>query len=395
MAFKGWTEIIAMQVKEYFGQYGVSNINESLTKKLKSWQDVEMKIGITGDSGAGKSSYINAIRGIDDEDKEAAKTGPRETTVKPTSYDHPTNPKIKFWDLPGIGTTNYPDLETYCEKVKLETYNAFLIFTNNRFTEIDNKLVKKIRSIDKRFFFICAKIDQEVRAEKRKRSFNEDAMLEEIRRDCLKNLVDEGSNQLSNEQNIFLISNHYPDKWEFDRLTQAILDALPTYQRESLILSLGILSPDLLQRKVQVLKRRMWMVASLSAGVAVVPLPGVSAATDLVLITREIRFYKSQLGLPDKGTPGFAMLCVDTQRQVADFCSMVANTSNVGVFMAAYASQQAAEEVTRFIIPLVGLLAAGAMSFANTYLCLKHCLEQMEQTALLVHKEAFQNVQKD
>ena len=63
MASKGWTEIIAMQVKEYFGQYGVSNINESLTKKLKSWQDVEMHIGITGDSGAGKSSYINAIRG--------------------------------------------------------------------------------------------------------------------------------------------------------------------------------------------------------------------------------------------------------------------------------------------------------------------------------------------
>ncbi|KAJ7360133.1 Interferon-inducible GTPase 5-like [Desmophyllum pertusum] len=347
-----WELITPEEVKEYVDQNGVSNIDEYFKKKLERWQDIEVNIGITGDSGAGKSSYINAIRELKDDDEGAAEVGVTETTLEPTCYDHPTNPKIKFWDLPGIGTPNYPDLETYCNKVRLETYNAFLVFTNNRFTENDQKLAKKIRSIDKRFFFIRAKIDQSVESEKCKRSFNEDDMLEKIRRYCLENLVDEDGNQLANEQNIFLISNRYPAKWEFDRLTQAILDALPIYQRESLTLSLGILtslSPQFLQRKVQVLKGRMWMVASLSAAAAVVPLPGLSIAVDLGLIMNEISFYISQLGLPEEGSPRFEMLSANTQREVKAFCATVTSVSQVGGLMAAYASEQAAEEVTRFI----------------------------------------------
>ena len=50
-----------------------------------------------------------------------------------------------------------------------------------------------------------------------------------VRCDCSKSLGD----LLSNEEDIFLISNHEPDKWDFVRLTQAILDALTRFQRET------------------------------------------------------------------------------------------------------------------------------------------------------------------
>ncbi|KAJ7376192.1 hypothetical protein OS493_036306 [Desmophyllum pertusum] len=357
-----WTGIKTEEVKEYVEQNGVANIDEFFKKKLKSWQDVEVNIGITGDTGAGKSSYINAIRGFEDDDEGAAEVGVKETTKKPTCYDHPTNPKIKFWDLPGIGTPNYPDLETYCKEVKLETYDAFLIFTSNRFTANDQQLAKKIRSIDKRFFFIRAKLMTMFALRSVKRS------------------------------------NHDPAKWEFAKLTQAILDALPTYQRESLTLSLDILtslSPQFLQRKVQVLKTRMWMVASLSAAAAVVPIPGVSIAVDLGLIMNEISFYKSQLGLPDEGSPRFAMLSVSTQVEVKALCSILAGSvSKLVMLIAAYASEQAAEEVIR-LIPFVGSLVSGAMSFVSTFFFLKHYLKRMEKAAELVIKEAFQNLQID
>ena len=65
MASSDWVQINpedAKEFQEYIEQNGVSNIHEMLKEKLDGWQEVEVNIGITGDSGAGKSSFINAIR---------------------------------------------------------------------------------------------------------------------------------------------------------------------------------------------------------------------------------------------------------------------------------------------------------------------------------------------
>ena len=99
------------------------------------------------------------------------------------------------------------------------------------------------------FFFIRTKIDENVRAEIRKKSFSEAAVLQKIRRNCKENLVDEAGNPISSEDDIFLISNHHPDKWDFSRLTEAI----PTLSLNALT----SLSKGILKRKVEVLKRRM------------------------------------------------------------------------------------------------------------------------------------------
>ena len=80
---------------------------------------------------------------------DAAMVGVVECTREPKCYDHPNNPNIKFWDLPGI-TKNVP----------LDKYHTFLIFAKDRFTADDLKLAEMIRSTGKRFFFIRARIDQ-------------------------------------------------------------------------------------------------------------------------------------------------------------------------------------------------------------------------------------------
>ena len=128
----------------------------------------------------------------------------------------------------------------------------FLIFTVNRFTQNDLKLATEIKSMGKNFFFVRTKIDVDVNAEKRKRSFNEEALLQQFRADCSNNLGD----LLSNQQDIFLISNHFPGKWDFERLTSAILEALPRCQRESLTLTLTRLSTNIVKQKVDILKGR-------------------------------------------------------------------------------------------------------------------------------------------
>ena len=154
-----------------------------------------------------------------------------ETTIVPTEYQYPENPMISFVDLPNIGTPNYPDIFTYFEKVGLEYYDTFLIFTTRRFTQNQFDLAKKVKSIGKSFFLIRNKLDLDCRSEKRKRGYDEEKMLKQIRKFCMQ--YAEGL--IYSENEIFLISNFKTHKWDFEHLHAAIINALPVHQRECVI----------------------------------------------------------------------------------------------------------------------------------------------------------------
>ncbi|XP_074615929.1 interferon-inducible GTPase 5-like [Acropora palmata] len=322
-----------------------------------------------------------------EDDDEAAPVGVIKCTREPTAYDHPTNSNIKFWNLSGIGTPNYPDMETCVQKVQLEKYHAFLIFTDTCFTRNDLLLAEKIRSMRKSFFFFRTKIDENVRAELRKRFFDEEAMLMKIRRNCVENIGD----LLSNEEEVFLISNHEIDKWDFVRLTLAILDALTRYQRESLTLSLGEAltrsSAEIFQRKVNVLNGRIWKVAAKSAAAAMVPLPGLSLAVDAALILNELRLYRSQLGLPEGGSAEFAKLPLATKEKV----KKVALTTSTKLieFLEPFVAEAFGKKVARYVyLPVVSMVIASGISYGATYYALYKLLGAVEDAALSVLREA-------
>ena len=125
-----------------------------------------------------------------------------------------------------------------------------------------------------------------------------------IRKDCLEHLKDVDSNLVD----FYLTNNRSPGKWDFSRLTKAICDALPSLQRESVILTLKATSTEMLYDKVEILRGRILKVAMLSSGVALIPVPGVSFTADIVLMSREISLYRSELGIPDEGTTEYSML---------------------------------------------------------------------------------------
>ena len=57
------TEQYLADARLYIRRNGVSGIEEFLRNKLKESKNVKIRFAITGDSGAGKSAFINAIRG--------------------------------------------------------------------------------------------------------------------------------------------------------------------------------------------------------------------------------------------------------------------------------------------------------------------------------------------
>ncbi|XP_028404341.1 T-cell-specific guanine nucleotide triphosphate-binding protein 1-like [Dendronephthya gigantea] len=197
---------------------GITESKQSKPEYSREKRKDGIVICVTGQSGVGKTSFINAFRGLYDDDCEnGAASVDVEATLEPTEYKHPLYPMISFVDLPGIGTPRFNDFEAYCREMRLEDYDKFLIFTASRLTSYDVMLATKVKSLGKPFFLIRTKIDNCL-LESRKRSFNEEEMLKSIRKYYCENMKD----LIISEDKIFLISNYKKEKWDFTRLVTAI-----------------------------------------------------------------------------------------------------------------------------------------------------------------------------
>ena len=331
---------------------------------------------------------------MQDIDLGAAEVDVEECTKLPECYDHPSNPNIKLWDLPGITNPIYNgDLEMYCKNVPLDDYHTYLIFAKDRLTNDDLKLAERIRSTGKKFFFIRARIDQDVENARRSKQhlFDEDATLDKIRKKLSQNLIEGGL--LEDEKEIFLVSNHFPAEYQFDELTQAILAILPQRQRESLILTIDnalLLSKNTLKGKVEVLKNRIKYVATASAFAATVPIPGVSLLADIAMIKSEVNFYISQLGLPEEGSNAFSLLSVNTQSEIRKLGLMQSTIQQIGELLVKISTEKVVEEFSRST--LLGVAIASSLSYCATYYFLLKRLEKLEEIALTVLEEKLRNV---
>uniref|UniRef100_A0A8C3IB26 IRG-type G domain-containing protein n=1 Tax=Chrysemys picta bellii TaxID=8478 RepID=A0A8C3IB26_CHRPI len=142
------------------------NLSKAISEVLESFENTMLNIAVTGETGAGKSSFINAIRGLETEDKMAAPTGVTEMTTEPTAYPHPTYPNVTLWDLPGIGAMNFRP-ERYLQQVKFSRYDFFIIIASERFRSSHAALAREIQKMEKKFYFVRCKVDEDLANERR------------------------------------------------------------------------------------------------------------------------------------------------------------------------------------------------------------------------------------
>ena len=181
---------------------------------------------------------------------EYAITGPVEETDEPAAYRYPHNPKIQLVDVPGIGSPAYSNLDTYCRKVPIGTYDTFLILVGQRITDLELQLMAEIKSMKKPFFLVRTKIDVDESNAKRKKNPGIQSLQKKIRAYYQDKMKDYGIFGAE----VFLISNHHLDKWDFQKLIDAIGENLPENLKEALILSLLIPSISVISNKVKVFK---------------------------------------------------------------------------------------------------------------------------------------------
>ncbi|KAF8475045.1 interferon-inducible GTPase-domain-containing protein [Kalaharituber pfeilii] len=126
---------------------GTANITQEDHERVKEelgFKDRVTHIAVAGRSGTGKSSLINAFRGLEGDEDSAALTDEVECTRRIERYPDPQCPWIVWYDIPGGGTTEVPDAG-YFEKQGLYVMDCIIVLWADRFTELDLEILKGAR----------------------------------------------------------------------------------------------------------------------------------------------------------------------------------------------------------------------------------------------------------
>ncbi|XP_047466202.1 interferon-inducible GTPase 5-like [Mugil cephalus] len=380
------------EIKEALQNNNQSLAATKIQELLDKEKNTRLDIAITGESGSGKSTFVNAFRGIDNKDEGAAPTGCVETTTEVTPYPHPNYPNVTFWDLPGIGTTRFP-ADKYLKHVGFERFDFFIIISDTRFRENDVKLAQEIQRMGKRFYFVRSKIDNDLRAEERsQRDFSEERTLIKIRENCVQGLTQQGIVA----PQVFLVSSFELGRHDFSVLHETLERELPEHKRNALLMAMPNINLEIINKKKKGFKAKIKYFALLSAVVASAPVPGLSIACDVALLVGVVTKYvigfgldipslqrlAKSTGVPFKDLMAVIISPVATTKVTSDLIlKVITSFSTTAVLMAA-------EEVSRFI-PIFGIPASVALSFITTKIILNNILSMLAEDAENVFKRAL------
>ena len=131
---------------------GIDREAEAIRQKLVAETSATVSIALFGQPGAGKSSLINKIVG-----KKVAEVGVEtDKTVTAASYEYNG---LKFVDLPGYGTSNFPK-ESYFEKFKISEFDLFLCVTSGKLHQADTEFFQELSKREKVCIFVVNKHDE-------------------------------------------------------------------------------------------------------------------------------------------------------------------------------------------------------------------------------------------
>ncbi|XP_052794725.1 interferon-inducible GTPase 1-like [Mya arenaria] len=361
---------------------GYSVLQKKIISELNLWQNIVIRFAIIGESGSGKSSFINEMLGITSDDPYAAKIGCNECTPACQEFRHPCKKTLSFIDLPGVGTPNFPK-ESYLKAVKIESFHFFILITQCRFKENDLWLVKEITKREKHFYFVRTKIDVDVSSDKKAhpRSHNRVKLLKEIRTKTAEQLksINIGPN------NVFLIDNYETRRFYFDNLMERLIVDAPSLIKQSLIFSISAASANILKEKVASLRSRIKYQAML-ASIGSLAIQGVGLAYEVEILMKEVNFYKSQLGTDKQTMQELAMkMCINVEHiyKRLDMTSyiLLASSDSFLKMCTEFAVSEATESLLKWAAPSSGHLICAAASFPICYYTLNRLLNMCEKEA--------------
>ncbi|CAJ0932722.1 unnamed protein product [Ranitomeya imitator] len=138
----------------------------------------------------------------------------------------------------------------------------------------------------------------------KRRRYNEENILREIRDNCIE-CLEKGEIK---EPKVFLISclNDELHKYDFQKLQDTLIHELPDHKKHAFLLSLPNISKQIIEKKCMALKKEIWMLALASAGVAAIPIPGLSVFCDVAILITALKNYLKAFGLNERSLENLA-----------------------------------------------------------------------------------------
>ncbi|XP_021069514.1 T-cell-specific guanine nucleotide triphosphate-binding protein 1-like [Mus pahari] len=304
----------------------LSDVVSLIQEAFSAAENAALEVAVIGQSGTGKSSFINALRGLSHDANESADVGTVETTMCKTPYQHPKYPKVTFWDLPGTGTPNFrPD--TYLDNVGFANYDFFIIISSSRFSLNDALLAQKIKDAGKKFYFVRTKVDSDLYNEQKTKptTFKKEKVLQQIRDYCVTSLIKSGVT----EPQVFLISNFDLGTFDFPKLEETLLKELPGHKRHMFALLLPNISDASIELKKHFLQEKICLEALKSGAVSFIPFMPFFCGFNFPQQEQCLKDYRSYFGLDDQsieeiaeklGTP---FVDIKGELKCLDFWSLV------------------------------------------------------------------------
>ena len=135
-----------------------------IKQHLNRWKAEKIKFAVLGRSAAGKSTFINVFRGLEEDQKGFADVGFGDTGKTITEYKHPVNENIIFCDVPGLSMQF--NKSKFQKMVNLSSYNYIFLFFESVLTEDDEWLMVQIQKKSIPFCLVRSKVDSEVNSNK-------------------------------------------------------------------------------------------------------------------------------------------------------------------------------------------------------------------------------------
>lgn len=135
----------------------------SLAKKTLQYTKGSYHFAVAGVAGSGKSSLINALRGLRNNDLGAAATGVIETTGEIARYpDSSREIPLIWYDVPSAGTLKVSDWQ-YFNAQGLYILDSIIISFDNRFTMTDVAILRNCSRFQIPSYIVRSKSDQHIR----------------------------------------------------------------------------------------------------------------------------------------------------------------------------------------------------------------------------------------